>query len=62
MIWQYNKMPFHPARTPYTFHNVGQKISGAVDTAARVANTARKAYDVGITIYKLGTVIAPFQI
>ena len=53
MIWQYSKMPFHPARTLYTFHDVGQKITGAVDTAARVANTAKKAYDVGMAIYKL---------
>ena len=59
MSWRYDKTPFNSGRSPYTVHNVGQKISGAVDTAARVANTAKRAYDVGMTIYKLGTVIAP---
>ena len=62
MVYRYNKIPFHTDARQYGFHNVGQKITGAVDTAAKVVGTAKKAYDVGMTIYKLGTLIAPFLI
>ena len=62
MVYRYNKIPFHTAGRQYGFHDVGQKMSGAVTMAAHVAGTARKAYDIGMTIYKLGTVIAPFLI
>ena len=63
MVYRYNKIPFHTDARQYSFfHNVGQKITGAVDTAAKVVGTAMKAYDVGMTIYKLGTLTALFLI
>ena len=60
VIWKHDKTPFDSGSRRYTFHSVGQKITGAVDTAAKVAGTAKTAYEVGMTVYELGTVIAPF--
>ena len=61
MVFTYNKIPFETDGR-LGFHNVGQKITQGVGTAARVVGTAKKAYDVGMPIYKLGTLIAPFLI
>ena len=62
MVYRYNKIPFHMDGRQYGFRNVGQNISQGVDTAAKVVSTAKKAYDVGMTTYRLGIVIAPFLI
>ena len=62
IVYRYNKTPFPMDGRQYSFHNVGQKISQVVDRAAKVVGTAKKACDVGMTIYKIGCVMAPFMI
>ena len=62
MVFYYNKLPFSTGRETPTFHSVGQKIGRVVQTTAKVVGTAKTAYDTAMTIYRLGSAIAPFLI
>ena len=61
-FFYYNKPPFSTGRETPTFHSVGENIGRVAQTSAKVVGAAKTAYDVGMTIHRLGSAIAPFLI
>ena len=61
-VYYQHKVPFSTNRENPTFHSVGEKIGRVAQTTAKIAGAAKTAYELGMTIYRLGSVIAPFLI